>query len=279
MTGIQRFIELTFPITILLWLVAAGMFSVEMKRRTAALDMSNQYRSALMNVKKEEVRRYVLISGEKVAGETTLTITPEEDGSYVITNEINGLFTLFSVATDYSIVAKAYIGGDNELEHFTIGLEVEGGRYEVNGKAVENENGQRYLDIEFLLAGIPMKNMRINAPEGSTISDSLMPVFRMSKPVPGTKWINKMVDPFTQKIRKVEYSVLDIDELPGSDGTVVGYPLIVKMGKMVFHIYVDEDGEVLYEETPLGVTLIRRDIARELGYGFQELSSENPVDE
>ncbi len=266
MVGAQRFIELTFVLTLLIWLAAAGWFANRYEEKTALRDNSQPYRLMLSDFKQDRTSDFVIVSGDKAIGDTTMRITTMAFGYFEISNRFRARLQLLGIEAEYFILSTMIVTPRYELDSLKMSFESAGMRYDLVGRRVMTENEEDKFSIQFMAGDTTIADFTLDAPKDYMMSDTLMPLFKTTKPQPGKTWISKLIDPFTKKIREFKFTMLDLDELPGGDENLIGYPIRMEYANYTYMTYVDDNGEVLWEEAPFGITLVRKDIAIRMGF-------------
>ncbi len=265
MNSFERLLILSSVLSLLLWMAAGGWLLARQQERAALREAGTPYRHILTGVRESYEREYVVVSGQKPVGRANLKIQPEKDGSFTVTNDIAAEYRILGIGTEFDVAVRILISPNYDLERFEIQMDMVGQRITVSGFPQETEKGPA-ISVEVRVADQQIQKMSLPFESGTNFADLLMPLIRTGKPEPGRKWTSSVLDPFTRTSRTIFFQVLDPDDIPGSQGTLSGYPVISTIGDKEFTSFVDETGDVMWEEVPYGFIIVRRDIAEQLGF-------------
>ncbi len=274
MSGIQGALERFLPVTLLLWGLAGAWFGLRLEERAMREDLARPYRAALAGMREPYERNYAIVVNGKRAGKALAAALPRKDGSFDLAARVEGRIYWMGSRLDVRFFSSMHITAAYELEALRMSLEAGGAKYEISGYARrEGAGGKKEIALTLSVGGEKVRSFTVPT-ESLALSDSLMPLMKMGRPKPGKKWTTDIVEPLTGRVRTLEFRVLDEEELPDSKGKLRGYPVEMKSGDRVYTAWVDEEGDVLMEEVPLGFTLVREDVAT-LIYGPEEARRED----
>jgi len=103
--------------------------------------------------------------------------------------------------------------------------------------------------------------------ENLFLTDMFMPVSGLSKLAPediGQTWTLQVVNPILGSVEKVSARLDKCVEVETSGGRVRVFKIGFQSRRLKWHSWVDEDGEVLVQDTPFGLSLRREDLPAEL---------------
>lgn len=232
-----------------------------------AIDISAGYQPILEDTRWERSRRYGIYYGEERLGDSITIIRPQE-GSWTISNNINLDRSLPSALLGPfggDAVARA-IGGirahtrvivDDDYRLVSIsgwvrrspGMET---LVSIDGRAVGNKlvvtledaDGQSYsreisLDTHNIMAGGPGGLM--NFPE----------------PYVGRRWRSRVLHPLTMQMETSNSKVVDLETINLEGESTEAYRVETDWAGMKMVSYIDRMGELLLQETPMGIRLVR----------------------
>jgi len=111
--------------------------------------------------------------------------------------------------------------------------------------------------------------MKLDNSQGPTLSSLLSPFGGLSKPSEqrvGESWSMNMVNPLAGTVETVTAQLSSSMDLEVSGGKVRVYKITFFAGGQRWHAWVDEDGEILVQDTPLPlpIVLVREDTPQAL---------------
>ncbi|MDZ7815161.1 MAG: hypothetical protein U5N86_03875 [Planctomycetota bacterium] len=273
MYGFQRILIPSTVIAFTLWLVATGWFAMRYEHKQSIAQADNPYRFILENVGDSFERDYVIVShSDEVIGNAKVSVSKTRNG-YIIENDLSAHLSLLAISGRYDLNARLYVGEDYQLDSFNIRVSAASAKLvHLKGTVLSSANSSQTVRMSVIMNDQAVRTFDVPVPQQFNLADMLMPVFHAGKPVPGKEWSTQLIDPLTRKISRANFKILDPDDIPGSKGLVSGYPVVAKFGNREFLSFVDEKGDVMWEEVPYGFILIRSDIAPILieGYKTQE---------
>lgn len=257
-----------FPITVLLWLGAGSWFFARYHYQQQMMDTKRPYRAAVGPIKEPLHQSYIIFLSGQRSGRDELSIIPIPSGGYRIENRLKYQISLGVLKTDCETDFDLLITPAYDLDSFKVSVRSGATDFSFDGRIVRKQGEGALIEIAFMLGTKLLDKMTMPAPEGFNVADSFMMVMHPGPPKPGTKWSSQTIDPVSRQFQEVLFSVLDRDELPGTQGRVFAYPIKAEVGTQILMTYVDDTGAVLWEEAPYAITLVREDIVNMPHFAF-----------
>lgn len=196
-------------------------------------------------------------------GYTQTVFHYRHDGKYTIQNQTHVTIEVPGVLpepTDADLMATALVSRDFTLERLTLRLDSEPLRAVCHGR---NEGGT--LVLRPTVNGQDQEPIEIAMPPGQVAAQGLSPLLALPPLEVGMTWETVVVNPFTFKPSKVSLAVKRRETLHWRGRNMETYVVMVRSGLAGIKAWVTPDGQVLREQTILGLTFIKEPLAGEEG--------------
>ncbi len=192
---------------------------------------------------------YGVYAGGDKAGWLRVERRPTSDG---LTTRTSAEVELEMLGTTQLFRALAVSEVDDrlELERFTLELDSDLLSLEASGRRVGPE-----LELEVRIAGVEQRMaIPVKAP---AVSDSLGARLLASRPAAGERFSIEVFDPFGLAPRTVDVHYLGRTTVVALDGRLPAHHLRTVLGGLPLDAWVDDSGEVLRQELPFGLVVVR----------------------
>ncbi len=203
--------------------------------------------------------------GLQRVGHTQTVFYYRADGKYNVHNETRVTVAVpgfLPKPTGFELMATALVGGDYALERLTMRLDSE----PVNAICHGHVEGSR-LVLRATVNGQEQEPFAIDLPTGQVAAQGFSPLLALPRLEVGMRWEAVVVDPFTFRPSKVEMEVRRRESLRWQGRDLATYVVSIRSGLVSALAWVTPDGEVLQEQTLLGLTFIKEPLPDEEGAG------------
>jgi hypothetical protein len=220
------------------------------------------YRSTLTRERRNYQERMGIYWRGRRVGHTQTLFFYREDGRHSIQNatRLTEGVPGFPRESAFELHTTLLVGVDLSLERLSMSLEVNGQEAARCDGTVEDGK----LTLRPTLNGERQEPMELEIPPGAMVSQALSPLLALPPLRTGMRWSVTVVDPFTLAPSQAEVRVLRREDLQWQGQTVGTHVVEVQSGMWMRALaWVSREGEVLKQQTVLGLTFIREPIPEE----------------
>jgi len=175
---------------------------------------------------------------------------PLLDGHW--TNAINGAVDLSALnLSEIAFSLDVHMDSFKQLEYFL---------FEVQSPFMSgNIIGRRFgdqINVRIKTSN-QMRKLQIPYEPGTVVSDTLSPSVGVPDLRVGTRWSITMIDPLTLRSRKATAEITGKETLQIGKDEIECYVVTIQYGSFRATTWLDKNGWVVKQQTPLGLTLIR----------------------
>jgi len=221
---------------------------------------STGYRAVIGDAEAPVVREMAVYDKEgQEVGVSQTAITPSPDGTYAISNVTSIELRLGMVLSRVTALLDVRLDSRKELTNLTLDVNALGARASATGV----REGDK-LKLKATLNGQPFEQ---ELPyENGLISSYFEPFSLGSRLKVGQVWHTRILDPLSQKfttaeIRVVGRETIELSLRKGEPKQPIDtYKVVMDWGTTRISAWATDKGVVLKEETPLGYTLVYREM-------------------
>ncbi|MFW6108711.1 MAG: hypothetical protein ACOC8D_02745 [bacterium] len=188
-------------------------------------------------------------------GYTQTVFYYRNDGKYTIQNQTHVTIQVPGVLpepTEADLMATALVKPDFTLQRLTLRLDSQPLQAVCHGRA---EDGK--LVLRPTINGREQEPVEIAMPPGQVAAQGLSPLLALPPLQEGMSWETVFVNPFTFRPSKVTLEVKRRETLRWQGRDMETYVVMVRSGLAGIKAWVTPDGQVLREQTILGLTFIK----------------------
>lgn len=220
------------------------------------------YRSVLTRARRNyQWRKGIYLPGKRGlerVGYTQTVFYYRADGKYSIRNITRARVSvpgILDTPVPFELDASAVVGTDFRLERLSLTFDSEPLKANGHGRLVDGT-----LMLRGTVNGEERGPYEIALPQGEVAAQGFSPLLALPPLKAGMKWSAVVVDPFTFRPSKVELEVLRREPLVWEGKPRNTFLVVIRAGPgglFSARAWVTPDGDVLKEQTLLGLTLIK----------------------
>ncbi len=204
-----------------------------------------------------------IVSGERTIGYSNSRIDIDEftpGGQYLLTNDTVADLPLFGSEHRTAIRSRIILDADRQLVEFHFDLHSAASVIRLQGRHIGNQM------FEIVVQGpLALAPMRVTLPRNAMIFPPTAEI-GLGRLRPGRKITLQVFDPFTLRSVPMSVEALRRETIPHRGHSRSVTVLAMHYQGMILHSWVDDDGILLRQETPLGWILEQCDPADALGF-------------
>ncbi|MDP8233648.1 MAG: transglutaminase-like domain-containing protein [Candidatus Saelkia tenebricola] len=185
----------------------------------------------------------------------------DADTEYKINGEAFVVLPVLGVNKKSWVQIKSHVDLEYRLKDFYFLFLAEGLRTEIKAKRI----GDYEFELE-IKEGVKISKSVIELPKGVVLSGIFGPLKEFKNPVLGRKIKFYTFNPLTLKSEEVYAEVVAREEVRFDDELREVYIVKTKFSGLESESWLDEDGRLLREESPLGINIVREPQMKALGF-------------
>ncbi len=180
---------------------------------------------------------------------------------YKINGEAFVVFPVLGISKKSWVQVKSHIDSEYRLKDFYFSFLAEGLKTEI--KAERTGNSEFELEVQ---EGGRVSKRKIELPEGIVLGSIFGPPKELKHPKVGRKMKFYTFNPLTLKPEQVYLEVISKEKMKfeGEAGNV--YLVKTKFSGLESNAWIDEEGRLLKEESPLGISIVREPQMKALAF-------------
>jgi hypothetical protein len=171
---------------------------------------------------------------------------------YKMEGEAFLIFPVLGTTQRVWLKMRSKIGPDYKLKNFYLSFFTGMQRTEISGLKI----GENKFELTVKESGNERKSI-ISIPEGAVLGGFFGPPKELHNPHPGMEMKFFTFNPLTLQPEEVKLVVLSPERIDIWGQKYKAYPVITEFSGLESRAWIDEQGRLLKEETPLGITLLR----------------------